>query len=138
MPVPRMSMRERSDHPLGGKPFNDERIFVDVNVIIKIDEVVSQRLAKYSPGVCHQTKTDNKVGDPWFRVPRGDSGCRGRDNGQRLAMVRNLPLFRATGVRATNWHLLFLDHVAVRQIEKEQYCFPARQPVQGCPGKQYC
>src|ERR1043166_5020469 len=134
MPVPRMSMRERTDYPLGGKPSNDERIFIDVHVVIKIDEIVSDRLAEHGPGDCHQTKADNQVGDPWFRAPGGDSRCRGRDNGGRLATVRNRPLFHAAPANATSWHLLSLDHVAVCRIEKEQYCFPARQPMQGCPG----
>ena len=64
MPVPRMSMRECVDCPFSGKPSYDERIFIDVNVIIKIDEIVSQRLAEYSPGDCHQNKADEEAGDP--------------------------------------------------------------------------
>ena len=59
-----MSMRECIDYPFSGEPSYDERIFIDVNVIIKIDETVSQRLTEYGPGDCHQTKTDEEVGDP--------------------------------------------------------------------------
>jgi hypothetical protein len=33
-------------------------------VIIKIDEIVSQRLTEYGPGDGHQTKEDEKVCDP--------------------------------------------------------------------------
>ena len=53
MPVPRMSMRECVDYPFSGKSSYDEWIFIDVNVIIKIDEIVSQRLTEYGPGDCH-------------------------------------------------------------------------------------
>jgi hypothetical protein len=56
MPVPRMSMRERADYPFSGKSSYDERIFIDVNVIVKINEIVSQRLTEYGPRDCHQTK----------------------------------------------------------------------------------
>ena len=64
MPVPRMSMCECADYPFRGKSSYDERIFIDVNVIIKIDEIVSQRLTEYNPGDCDQTKADEKDGDP--------------------------------------------------------------------------
>ena len=64
MPVPRMSMRECADYPFSRKPSYDERIIIDVNVIIKIDEIVSQRLTEYGPGDCHQTKADEEVCDP--------------------------------------------------------------------------
>ena len=63
MPVPRMSMRECADYPFNGKSSYDERIFIDVNVVIKIDEIVSQRLTEYNPGGCHQTKADEQVCD---------------------------------------------------------------------------
>jgi hypothetical protein len=46
-------MRECVDYPFSGKSSYDERIFIDVNVIIKIDEIVSQRLTEYGPGGCH-------------------------------------------------------------------------------------
>ena len=64
MPVPRMSMCECADYPFHGKSSYDERIFIDVNVIIKIDEIVTQRLAEHGPGDCHQNKADEEVGDP--------------------------------------------------------------------------
>ena len=53
MPVPRMSMRECADYPFSGKPSCDERIIIDVNVIIEIDEIVSQRLTEYGPRDYH-------------------------------------------------------------------------------------
>ena len=53
MPVPCMSMRECADYPFSGKPSCDERIIIDIHVIIKIDEIVSQRLTEYGPGDCH-------------------------------------------------------------------------------------
>jgi hypothetical protein len=64
VPVPRMSMRECGDYPFSGKSSYDDRIFIDVNVIIKIDEIMSQRLTEYGPGACYQTKADEEVGDP--------------------------------------------------------------------------
>ena len=64
MPVPRMSVRECADYPFSGNPLYDERIFIDVKVIIKIDEIVSQRSTEYGPGDCYQTKADEKVCDP--------------------------------------------------------------------------
>jgi hypothetical protein len=63
MPVPRMSMRECADYPFSGKSSYNKRIFIDVNVIIKIDEIVCLRLAEYGPGDCHQTKADEEVHD---------------------------------------------------------------------------
>jgi hypothetical protein len=33
-------------------------------VIIKIDEIVRQRLTEYGPRDCYQTKTDEKACDP--------------------------------------------------------------------------
>jgi hypothetical protein len=57
-------MRERVDYPFCGKSSNNERIFVDVNVIIEIDEIVSQCLTEYGPGDCHETKADEEVGEP--------------------------------------------------------------------------
>ena len=59
-----MSVRKCADYPFSGNPFYDERIFIDVKVIIKIDEIMSQRLTEYGPGDCYQTKTDEKVCDP--------------------------------------------------------------------------
>ena len=59
-----MSMRECADYPFSGKPSYDERIFIDVNVIIKIDEIVSQRLTEYGPGGCYQTNGNEEVCDP--------------------------------------------------------------------------
>jgi hypothetical protein len=57
-------MRERADYPFCGKPSYDERIIIDINVIIKIDEIVGQRLTEYGPGDCCQTKADEEVCDP--------------------------------------------------------------------------
>ncbi len=59
-----MSMRECADYPFSGKPSYDERIFIDINVIIKIDEIVSQRLTEYGPGGCYQTNANEEVCDP--------------------------------------------------------------------------
>lgn len=64
MPVPRMGMSKGADYAFSGKSSYDERIFVDVNVIIKIDKIVSQRLAEYCPGDCHQPKANEDVDDP--------------------------------------------------------------------------
>ena len=61
MPVLRMSVRECADYPFSGEPSYDERIFINVNVIIEVDEIVSQRLTEYGPGDCQQPKADKKV-----------------------------------------------------------------------------
>src|SRR5215467_10462735 len=135
MPVPRMSMRKRLDYPFGGKSSYYERVFIDVNVIIKIDEIMSQRLTEYSQGDCHEAKAYEEIGDPWFRTSAVDSRARARDTGRMLSTVRNLAFFCAARARATSCHLLYLDHVAVSRIGKAQYCFPGRQPKQGYPGQ---
>src|SRR5262249_495418 len=126
MPVPRMSMRKRVDYPFGGKSSYYERVFIDVNVVIKIDEIVSQRLTEYSQGDCHQAKAYDEIGDPWFRTPAAGSRTRARGAGRMLSTVHNLAFFYAAHARATSCHLLCLDHVAVCRIGKEQYCFPVR------------
>ena len=87
MPVARMSMRECVDYPFSGKSSYDERIFIDVDVIIKIDEIMSQRLTEYGPRDCHQTKADEEVGDPWFRTPAADTRARARSTGRMLSAV---------------------------------------------------
>src|SRR5262249_48762863 len=135
MPVPRMSMRKRLDYPFGGKSSYYERVFIDVNVIIKIDEIMSQCLTEYTQGDCHEAKAYQEIGDPWFRMPSADSRTRGGDTGRMLSTVRNLASFCAAGARATSCHLLYLDHVAVSRIVKEQYYFPVRQPKQGSLGQ---
>ena len=53
-----------ADYPFSGKPSYNKRIFIDVNGIIKIDEIVSQRLTKYRPRGCHQTNANEEVCDP--------------------------------------------------------------------------
>src|SRR5215468_1001032 len=50
-----------------------------------------------------------------------------------FSAVRNLPPFRPTRARATSSHLLYLNHVAVCPIDREQYCFPVLRPNQSCP-----
>src|SRR4030095_15030428 len=110
------------------------RIFIDVNVIIKIDEIVSQRLAEYSPGDCHQNKADEEIGDPWLRPSVANTRGQDRDTGRMLSAVRTLPLFHDARAKATSCHLLCLDHAAVCRIGKEQYCFPVRRLKASCPG----
>ena len=87
MPVACMSMRECVDYPFSGKSSYDERIFIDVDVIIKIDEIMTQRLTEYGPRDCHQTKADEEVGDPWFRTPAADTRARARGTGRMLSAV---------------------------------------------------
>ena len=60
MPVPGMSVRECVNYSFSGKSSYDERIFVDVNVIIKIDEIVPQSLTKNEPSDCNQSEADIK------------------------------------------------------------------------------
>ena len=64
MPVPRVGMCERADYPFSGKSSYDQRIFVNVDVIVEVDEIVSQRLTEYDPRNRHETKADEEVGDP--------------------------------------------------------------------------
>src|SRR5262245_1537099 len=134
MPVPRMSMRKRVDYPFSRKSSYYRRVFVDVNVVIKIDEIVSQRLTEYSQGDCHEAKAYDEIGDPWFRTPATDSRTRAGGAIRMLSTVHNLGFFYAARAKATSCHLLCLGHVAVCQIGKEQYCFPVRPPKQGYPG----
>src|SRR5262249_22983882 len=74
-------------------------------------------------------------GHPWFRTPTVDSRAQARDTPRMLSTVRKLAFFCAARARATSCHLLYLDHVAVSRIGKEQYCVPVRQPKQGYPGQ---
>src|ERR1051325_9315626 len=134
MPIPRVSMGERGDYPFGGKSSYDQRIFVNVNVIVEVDEIVSQRLTEYGPRNRHETKADEEVDDRRFRVTSADTRSRGRDPGRLLAAVGNLPFFHTARARATSWHLLSLDHVAVGRIDREQCCFRSPPPKQGSPG----
>jgi len=60
MPVQRVSMRESADYSFSGKASYNQRVFVDVNVIIKIDEIVPQSLTKNEPGDCNQSEADIK------------------------------------------------------------------------------
>ena len=53
MPVSRMSLSKRGGYSLSGKSSYDERVFVDVNVIIKIDEIVRKRLTEYGQSDCY-------------------------------------------------------------------------------------
>ena len=59
-----MSMAERADYAVRGNSSCHERIFVNVNVIVEVDEIVSQRLTEYGRGDCHQRNGDEEVGDP--------------------------------------------------------------------------
>src|SRR5438067_2169712 len=71
MPVPRMSMCEYADYPFRGKSSYDERIFIDVNVIIKIDEIVTQRLAEHGRVAATRTRQTRKsVTHDFERRPR--------------------------------------------------------------------
>src|SRR5262245_14901178 len=96
---------------------------------------MSQRLTEYSQGDRHEAKAYEEIGDPWFRTPAADSRTRARGTGRMLSTVHDLAFFDAAGARVTSCHLLYLDHVAVCRIGKEQYRFPVRPPKQSYPGQ---
>ncbi len=57
MPVSRMSMGKCTDEPIDCEASRDLRILVNVYVIVKIDEVVPERLTKNQPSDRDQNKT---------------------------------------------------------------------------------
>jgi len=46
MPVSRMKMGKRSNHAIEREALDDARIFININVVIEIDEIVPERLPK--------------------------------------------------------------------------------------------
>ena len=63
MPVSRMKMGKRSNHAIEREALYDARIFININVVIEIDEIISERLPKNQPDDCDQTETDGKGRD---------------------------------------------------------------------------
>src|SRR6266516_38432 len=59
MPVPRMTMGECADRSIDRETFCDQRIIINVHVVIEIDELVPDRLAEHQPGD-HDKKKRNK------------------------------------------------------------------------------
>jgi hypothetical protein len=59
MPIARMLAAERINSAGNGQPTTDERIRVNVGVIIVVDEVVANRLAKNEPRDCNEKNADN-------------------------------------------------------------------------------
>ena len=47
MPVPGMAAHECPGESLGGQPVCDLRIFIDVQTVVEVDELVAGRLAKH-------------------------------------------------------------------------------------------
>jgi hypothetical protein len=58
MPVSGMSVGKCSDQAIDGKASRDKGIFVNVDVVIKIDEVVPKCLAKNQPRDCNQAEAN--------------------------------------------------------------------------------
>src|SRR4029450_14013342 len=66
MPVPRMTMRECAYEALESKTSRNHWIIVDIDVIIEIDEIVPEGLAKNRPSNCDQEK--RQIEDATSRV----------------------------------------------------------------------
>ena len=60
MPVSRMKMGKYSNHAIEREALDNARIPININVIIEIDEIVTERLTKDQPDDCDQTETDGK------------------------------------------------------------------------------
>lgn len=60
MPVSRMKMGKCSNHAIEREALDDARIFININVVIEIDEIVPERSPKDQPDDCNQTETDKK------------------------------------------------------------------------------
>ncbi len=63
MPVSRMKMGKCSNHAIDREALDDARIFININVVIEIDEIVPERLPKNQPDDGDQTETDKKRRD---------------------------------------------------------------------------
>ena len=58
MPVSCMSMCKCIDEAIGCEALCDLRVFIHVQVIVKIDEIVPQSLPKNEPSDCNQSEAD--------------------------------------------------------------------------------
>src|ERR1700716_1998028 len=57
MPVPRVRVRERPHDSFPANAVGYKRVCINVNAIVVVDEVVTERLAKNEPGDPNQEKT---------------------------------------------------------------------------------
>jgi hypothetical protein len=60
MPVPRVAVRERPSDSGQCETAGYDRIFIDVNVIVEINEFVTKRLPENEPRDCDQKKANAK------------------------------------------------------------------------------
>ena len=60
VPVSRMKMGKNSNHAVEREALDDARIFININVVIEIDEIVPECSPKDQPDDCNQTERDGK------------------------------------------------------------------------------
>ena len=60
MPVVEVQVREGPDQAIQTQAASDDRIFIDILVIVKVDEVMMQGLAEYRPNAKPEGETDRK------------------------------------------------------------------------------
>ena len=64
MPVVSMDMRESPLNPIKGETVRDSWIFVNVLIIVIVDELVPKGLAKDDPDNSNKKNTDHASDDP--------------------------------------------------------------------------
>ena len=60
MPVPRMRMGKRAEYAGHRKSSVDDRVLININMIVEIDEIVPQSLTENEPSDCNQSEADIK------------------------------------------------------------------------------
>ena len=60
MPVSRMRMGKRDEYAGERKSSVDDRVLININIIVEIDEIVPQCLTENEPSDCNQSEADIK------------------------------------------------------------------------------
>lgn len=58
MPVVRMTVRERPNDSVEGKPTHRFGVLINISVVVIVDELVPERLAKDQPRDCREKDAD--------------------------------------------------------------------------------
>ena len=109
VPVSRMTMDKSADDTVARKASRDRGVFVNIYVIVKIDEIVCERLTKNQPGNCDQDNARIKVARGKFRfLPAHHLSA------APLAMFISLAIWaRANSAKVKSGHLSGWDREAV-------------------------
>src|SRR4029077_12209418 len=58
MSVPRMRMGKRAEYAVHRESSGDDRVLINIRMIVEIDEIVPQSLTKNEPRDCNQSEAD--------------------------------------------------------------------------------